>query len=348
MASNATDSPTIEMECLIPLGHAIVMIIFNVISSIFGSIGNSLVCATIYTTTGLQTVSNYFLVSLAVADLIVTVVAQPLLIAFLGGSLGGSCLQVVEFLFRLAANFSCSASVLHLCFISVDRCLMVTRPHTFTRIMTKMRCRVMLLISWFIALAYGVLRLTVSKRATSMFTVVVMAICFVIILISYSLIIFQVRKQRKMMQSRTERYSVTSYKRKRDEVERRVAMTIGIVIIVFIISWLPIIFLRSRSASNNSGIAYNWARTLALCNSAMNPWIYCYRIPEFRAAYKRLLILCNWGQVKGSGLAEAETTMTSDSARQQRSSLVQDEYSSGTHDQIVLPAKPTSNGHAEE
>ena len=289
------------------------MIIVNVITSIFGSIGNSLVCATIYTTTGLQTVSNNFLVSLAVADLIVTVVAQPLLVAFLGAILGGSCLDIVELLFRLAANVSCSASVLHLCFISVDRCLMVTRPHTFSRFMTKLRSRIILLISWMVPVIYGVLRLTVSKSATSLFTVVVMAICFIAIVVSYSLIIYQVRKQRQLMQSHTERYAVTANKQHREEMERRVAMTIGIVIIVFIISWLPIILMRSKSASTNTGTAYQWARTLALCNSAMNPWIYCYRIPEFRAAYRRLLILCQCGQVKGIGMDDE--TLTSDIAK---------------------------------
>ncbi|KAK3728477.1 hypothetical protein QZH41_002339 [Actinostola sp. cb2023] len=99
-------------------------------------------------------------------------------------------------------------------------------------------------------------------------------------------------------------------KRKRSELERRVAMTIGIVIIIFTISWLPIIVLRSVRASSNSGTAYNWARTFSLCNSAINPWIYCYRIPEFRGAYRRLVILRHWGKVKG----RSETIVGSESA----------------------------------
>lgn len=312
MMSNFSLNGTEERDCSISLEHGVLMIILNIISSVFGSIGNLLVCATIYTTTGLQTISNYFIVSMAVADLIVTVVAQPLLVGFLGAAIGGSCANIVELLFRLAANVSCAVSVIHLCFISVDRCLMVTRPHTFSRIMTKMRSRIMLFISWVLPVIYAVLRLTVSKRVTSLFTVVVMALCYMVIVISYTLIIIQIRKQKKLMQSRKNAYSTSNNKRKGDKVERRVAITIGIVIIVFTISWLPIIVLRSRNADENSGTAYNWARTLALCNSAMNPWIYCYRIPEFRAAYRRIFILCRWGQVKGSGLTEAETTMTSE------------------------------------
>ncbi|XP_031550772.1 D(2) dopamine receptor-like [Actinia tenebrosa] len=338
--SNFTSNTRAESECLLPLEHGIILIILNIISSVFGSIGNLLVCATIYTTTGLQTISNYFLVSMAVADLIVTVVAQPLLVGFLGAAIDGSCANIVELLFRLAANISCAVSVIHLCFISVDRCLMVTKPHNFSRIMTKMRSRILLLISWVLPIIYAVLRLKVSKRATSLFTVAMMAVCYMVIVISYTLIIIQVRKQQNLMQSRQTAYSAGNSKRKRDQMERRVAMTIGIVIIVFTISWLPILVLRSLNADKNSGTAYNWARTLALCNSAMNPWIYCYRIPEFRAAYRRLFILCRWGQVKGSGLGEAETTMTSESATRNQ------DVHSFEHDNVPVDAGSGKNQHS--
>ena len=56
-----------------------------------------------------------------------------------------------------------------------------------------------------------------------------------------------------------------------------------------------------------------------------------------------MLILCNWGQVKGTVVGEAETTMTSDSAKaNQRGSMIQDEKSSGSHEQIVI--KPGQSG----
>ncbi|EDO35163.1 predicted protein [Nematostella vectensis] len=298
--------------------HGVPMVALNIISCIFGSIGNVLVCATIYTTTGLQTISNFFLVSMSIADLTVTLVTQPLFAWFLGARIDDKCSPMVEFLFRLFSNVSCAVSVIHLCLISVDRCLMVTKPHSFDRIMTKCKFRSLLVFAWTLPIVYAVLRLTVSKSATSLFTVAVMALCYVIIIVCYTLIICQVYKQRRLMRSRQ---GSAKRRKSRTDVERRVAMTIAIVIVVFTICWFPIIYLRSKKADRNSGVAYNWARTFALCNSAMNPWIYCFRIPEFRAGYKRLCIKCSWGTVAGRGGADFDVTHTSDSEATQYANI---------------------------
>ena len=80
-------------------------------------------------------------------------------------------------------------------------------------------------------------------------------------------------------------------------VERRVTATVAIVVVVFTICWIPLLYLRAAYAKSNVGVAYNWARTLALSNSAMNPWIYCFRMGEFRAAYEKLL-RCGKGPFK--------------------------------------------------
>lgn len=64
-------------------------------------------------------------------------------------------------------------------------------------------------------------------------------------------------------------------------------------------------YLRSAYAQSNVGVAYNWARTLALSNSAMNPWIYCLRMEAFLTNYKRLL-KCGFGNNKRDGSAQCE------------------------------------------
>lgn len=284
-------------DCLLPVSHIIALIPINILSSVVGTIGNSLVIATVYTNKSLQIIPNFWLASMAVADLMVTALGQPLLIAFWGLHVNRECNEPVSETFRVVGNMSCSASVLHLCFISIDRCLVIVRPVQSKAIRTLKRFKLALLIAWIVPVTYGVLRMSVIKKATSYFTVVAAAICYLTIICCYTLIIFKVWN-RDVVHSHA-RQSASQL------VERRVTVTVAIVVIVFTICWIPLMYLRSAYAQSNVGVAYNWARTLALSNSAMNPWIYCLRMEAFLTNYKRLL-KCGFGNNKRDGSAQCE------------------------------------------
>ena len=284
-------------DCLLPVSHIIALIPINILSSVVGTIGNSLVIATVYTNKSLQIIPNFWLASMAVADLMVTALGQPLLIAFWGLHVNRECNEPVSETFRVVGNMSCSASVLHLCFISIDRCLLIVRPVQSKAIRTLKRFKLALLIAWIVPVIYGVLRMSVIKKATSYFTVIAAAICYLTIICCYTLIIFKVWN-RDVVHSHA-RQSASQL------VERRVTVTVAIVVIVFTICWIPLMYLRSAYAQSNVGVAYNWARTLALSNSAMNPWIYCLRMEAFLTNYKRLL-KCGFGNNKRDGSAQCE------------------------------------------
>lgn len=289
ISSNGSDLSLSTDDCLLPVAHIFALIPINILSSIIGTIGNALGIATVYTNASMQIISNIWLASMAVADLMVSALGQPLLIVFWGLQLSDECNEPVSETFRLIGNMSCSASVLHLCFISIDRCILIVRPLDCKSIRTMKRFKIALVIAWTVPVIYGVLRLTVSKKATSYFTVLAAALCYLIIISCYTLITLKVWN----------RDSVRSHGRQSASrlVERRVTATVAIVVVVFTICWIPLMYLRAAYAKSNVGVAYNWARTLALSNSAMNPWIYCFRMGEFRAAYQKLL-RCGMGPFK--------------------------------------------------
>lgn len=295
LSSNGSNSSSSIADCLLPMAHIFALIPINILSSIIGTIGNALVIATVYTNVSMQIISNFWLASMAVADLMVSALGQPLLIVFWGLQLNDECNEPVSETFRLVGNMSCSASVLHLCFISIDRCILIVRPLDCKSIRTMKRFKIALVIAWTVPVVYGVLRMTVSKKATSYFTVLAAALCYLIIISCYTLIIIKVwNREAEMLKGSVRSHARQSASRL---VERRVTVTVAIVVIVFTICWIPLMYLRAAYAKSNVGVAYNWARTLALSNSAMNPWIYCFRIGEFRAAYKKLL-RCGMGLFK--------------------------------------------------
>ena len=72
-----------ENDCSLPLAHSVSLIAVNATVGLFGTLGNLLVCVVVATNPSLPRSSNFLLVSLAIADLIVTMVCEPLFLVIL-------------------------------------------------------------------------------------------------------------------------------------------------------------------------------------------------------------------------------------------------------------------------
>ncbi|XP_072140010.1 D(2) dopamine receptor A-like isoform X2 [Mobula birostris] len=115
--------------------------------------GNVLVCIAVSREKALQTTTNYLIVSLAVADLLVATLVMPWVVY----------LEVVgEWRFsRIHCNIfvtldvmMCTASILNLCAISIDRYTAVAMPMLYnTRYSSKRRVTIMISIVWVLSFA---------------------------------------------------------------------------------------------------------------------------------------------------------------------------------------------------
>ncbi|XP_058454774.1 uncharacterized protein LOC131432486 [Malaya genurostris] len=163
--SDGTDAEDDAPEQLMALNNywALLAIVL-----VFGTAaGNILVCLAIVWERRLQNVTNYFLMSLAITDLMVALSVMPL-----------GILTLVRGYFPLQSEYClvwicldvlfCTASIMHLCTISVDRYLSLRYPMRFGR--NKTRKRVVLKISfvWLLSIAMSLpLSLMYSKNHAS-------------------------------------------------------------------------------------------------------------------------------------------------------------------------------------
>ncbi|XP_014609149.1 PREDICTED: uncharacterized protein LOC106789461 [Polistes canadensis] len=175
--------------------------------------GNILVCLAIAWERRLQNVTNYFLMSLAITDLMVAILVMPL-----------GILTLVRGYFPLPAVYClawicldvlfCTASIMHLCTISVDRYLSLRYPMKFGRNKTRRRVILKIIFVWLLSIAMSLpLSLMYSKDHNSvlvdgacqipdpLYKLIGSIICFYIplgvMLLTYALTVRLLAKQRQ-------------------------------------------------------------------------------------------------------------------------------------------------------
>ncbi|XP_057650965.1 5-hydroxytryptamine receptor 2C-like [Diorhabda carinulata] len=175
--------------------------------------GNILVCLAICWERRLQNVTNYFLMSLAITDLMVAILVMPLGIYTLFR--GYFALPSIYCLAWICLDvLFCTASIMHLCTISVDRYLSLRYPMKFGRNKSRRRVIFKIIFVWLLSIAMSLpLSLMYSKDQGSLiidgtcqipdplFKVVGSIICFyiplLVMLMTYALTVRLLASQKQ-------------------------------------------------------------------------------------------------------------------------------------------------------
>ena len=289
-----------ENSCFLPMAHGIALITINAIVCVLGSLGNFLVCLAIATNSHLRRASNYLLFSLAIADLIVTLVCEPL---FIGGIIQRTflydCKASLHILLSSLSYVSCATSVLHMVAISLDRFVAVALPLRHKNFMEKWGLKVMLIVSWSIPIFTVILLPVLSRVSPSLSNSASRFLIsgafffsfFLILFFYFLIVVFLLRHKRRRKQlcaARNVSVRMTS------RMEIRVTCTLAVAIGIFTACWSLVIVAFLGIINGKPLIRPNiplgmWIGTLALSNSAMNFLIYSAKIQGFREAYVSII-----------------------------------------------------------
>ncbi|XP_036385892.1 alpha-1A adrenergic receptor-like [Megalops cyprinoides] len=126
---------------------AVVLALVLGVFLVFGVLGNLLVILSVACHRHLRTVTHYFIANLAVADLLLSLAVLPFSATFeiLGRWVFGRPLCSA---WAALDVLCCTASIMSLCVISVDRCIGVSYPLRYPAIVTKQRGQVALGALW--------------------------------------------------------------------------------------------------------------------------------------------------------------------------------------------------------
>uniref|UniRef100_A0A3Q3JWJ9 G-protein coupled receptors family 1 profile domain-containing protein n=1 Tax=Monopterus albus TaxID=43700 RepID=A0A3Q3JWJ9_MONAL len=286
-----------------PIVISILLGLFYGCYSIVITCGNLLVIISIIYFKQLHTPTNYLVLSLAVADLLVGILICPFSMAQTAEP-ESSCWYYESLLCKIRSSFDIAlnnSSIFHLCCISVDRYYAVCRPLRYRTKINDHVATIMILVSWsvsvIIAVAAGFNQgkceescLMDALISTTLGCIFSFYIPVIIMLCIYLKIFLVAQRQANKIQNTTcqnvkSRGAVS-------KMERKAAKTLATVMGVFLLCWTPyfLCMIVQPLTYKVTPIAVvetlNW---FTLSNSTLNPFIYAFFYSWFRSAFRMII-----------------------------------------------------------
>ncbi|XP_033503812.2 alpha-1A adrenergic receptor-like [Epinephelus lanceolatus] len=346
-SSNRTDgSPQhhaapLDLSRAVPVGMVLAFFIM------FAIVGNILVILSVVCNRHLRIPTNYFIINLAIADLLLGTTVLPV----------SATLEVLDYwvfgrifcdIWAAVDVLCCTASIMSLCVISIDRYIGVRYPLQYPMIVTEKRALLAMLGVWVLSIVISIGPLLGWKQPPSQDDTVCLIteepfyalfsslgsfyIPTAVILAMYFRVYIVAKRTTKnleagVMKERQEdsneltlrihcrnqndlcptpkaggggasaARSTLTVKLLKFSREKKAAKTLGVVVGMFILCWLPF-FLALPIGSFNSSLRppetfFKVIFWLGYFNSCLNPIIYpCYS-REFKQAFIRIL-RCQW------------------------------------------------------
>ena len=282
-----------------PPGVKIFLIALNIFLSITATLGNALILVALRNVSSIHPPTKLLFRCLAVTDLCVGLICQPLYVYLIIGNFTIELAYVYFFFYYVLLTVSPLTSAT----ISVDRLLALLLGLRYRHVVTLRRVRVVITCVWFIAVSNASLDCVawvLSKykvTLASLWTfIALLMVCIIISLFSYIKIFLTLRHQQAQVQGHVQ-----------PEQSSRVRSVLNIARYkktVYSVAWIqfamlacygPYIvmaFLWNFGIIDYSKIAGEVFFCLVFLNSSLNPVLYCWRIKDVRQEVKNTIRKC--------------------------------------------------------
>ena len=239
-------------------------------------IGNTLVLAAILKTPSLRSPSTILLCSLAVSDLLVGLIVQPVYIAYrLTRNVS------LDHALSIMAFSVCGVSLLTMTAISVDRFLALYYHMRYPNLMTTRRAMYALATAWVLCFLLSLIYFR-NERAYYLALAVSVVVCLFTCSVCYVRIYRIVRQHQRHIDAQQQ--AVESNPNMQRSTKSAVNTFIYYVVMVLCYTPLLISMLLSAISPDKWTKTLILAETVVFMNSSINPFLYCWRLHELRTA----------------------------------------------------------------
>ena len=287
------------------IGH-IVTSVLNSVSSLTAVAGNAVVILVVWKTPALHTPSNVFLCCLAISDLTVGLIAQPLFVIHKIGELlqNHSMYCTTRILTESVGYITAGTSVLIMTGIAIERYLALYLHLRYKQIITTKRILVAAFCLWVFFVLLAASRFWIAnENIFNNISIPVIGCSLVFTFLAYMKVLKYVRRHENQIHdqnaSNPDRYPASN-RLLGIRRYRKSTLTMAYIVGIFVLCYIP--FLCVKLAHTIEGYtvsvktAYVYATTVVFLNSSFNPVVYCWRITDIRRAVKGIFSRCLWGK----------------------------------------------------
>lgn len=270
----------------------------SVVMSLVTLTGNILVVLAIFIDPNkdLKTTFNYFVANLAITDLLVGLVVDPMSVAY-HFSEGVAKVYPSPLVYLHIPYFvTCTASVLSLAALTVDRFWAITAPLSYRIKLNPKRAGFVAVGIWAFSLSFPFIYLLTGYLTYAfLFAHTVIIATFLVMVFTYVKIFHVFKNQVKQWDMLDQSSFDNQAKRLAVRWEQKVTKTFIIILALFLACYLPscICIYVTNLCSACSCNSVHWARDahflLILASSGVNPFVYAWRFENFRKAFVKLL-----------------------------------------------------------
>ena len=267
------------------------LMILNTFISITATIGNLLVLVTIWRTPHLHSPSNTLLFGLALSDLCVGIVLEPLYVGFQAVLFKNSGKITSCTLFNtltLISTFLKAVTLLTVTAMSVDRYLAIYLHLRYEQVVTENRARKVILCLWFISSVPLVI--IIFHTVTSFLTLtLIITVCLVIMSFVWIKIYQVVRRHQAQIQDQMaaamQPFNMARF--------RNSAINTMLVLVIVLLCYTPFLLVNTFLAVTLNVSNFDFLEItyiFVVLNSSLNPLVYFWRQRDLRARAKQLVI----------------------------------------------------------
>ena len=306
--ANTVNTEVLHFIRSAPDGLSVFLAVLNIVLAIIGTLGNALLLMALRKVASIYPPTKLFFRSLAITDLFVGLIIQPIYsITLIPGlshkNLVYHSIQVTG----ISGSILCSVSILMSTAISVDRLLALLLGLRYKQVVTLRRVRAAITCIWLLSCAMGGWRYSNWGAEAAKFTLfVLMLLSLIISICSYTKIYLylhnkQVQLHAKEREIHKEPSSNGGEGRLNMERYKKSVSSIAWVQLALLLCFVPftvgsMLFTHRKLTGVATGIAHFCVSIpYVLFNPALNPILYCWKIREVKQAMKetvRKVICC--------------------------------------------------------